>query len=195
MHDRFRALFQHARDMEAFIFDEPLDVGWWRAESFAREQALKADPEATFDDKMAHSDEESADDDSTAYQMIYFVGAVLTTWITLAPAMKGEEARRATRVIERMVEYSTDPFYQHALSDRPIYRVPFVLVRFAHAGGLPALFDDWVRSGRDPRDGICPDHQHFFCSRPCHLLKTFIAKWQSRRGPQLLGIVRRLSHS
>ena len=49
---------------------------------------------------MAHSDEESADDDSTAYQMIYFVGAVLTTWITLAPAMKGEEARRVMRVIE-----------------------------------------------------------------------------------------------
>ena len=88
MHDRFRALFRHAPDMDAFILDEPLDVGRWRTAVYEKEQALKADPETTFDDKWAMNDEEDlADSDFAAYQMVYFVGEVLATWITLAPAM------------------------------------------------------------------------------------------------------------
>ena len=154
---RLRALFRHAPDMDAFLLDEPLDLGKWRKEAFAQTEAVAADPESNDDDRMGSFEvEDKAGKDLAAYQMVFFVGDLLVAWLLLSP-VDAQEEKRAQRAMERLVEYSSAPEYRKAqalgdsLTDamRPLYTTKPVLVRFAQAGGLPALFDDWV----GPRDG------------------------------------------
>lgn len=152
MPGRLRALFRHALAMDTFLLEEPLDLGKWRTHSFARNEAVAADIESTDDDRMDACElEEKAGHDLAAYQMSFFVGDVLVAWLLLSPADAAEE-RRAARAMEKLVEYACSPPYRKgqalgdALTDamRPVYTTRTVLLRFAHAGGLPALFDDWV---------------------------------------------------
>lgn len=163
---RLRALFKYAPDMDAFLLDEPLDLGKWRVESFARNEAVAADPESTDEERMAACElEEQAGQDIAAYQMSFFVGDVLVAWLLLSPVDEQEE-RRAERAMARLVEYACSPPYRKgqalgdALTDamRPVYTTRSVLLRFAQAGGLPALFDDWVR-WRSLKYYTYPDHR------------------------------------
>ena len=154
MPGRLRALFRYATTMDAFLLEEPLDLGKWRAESFARNEAIAADDEASDDDRMKAADlEQTAGGDLAAYQMSFFMGDVLVAWLLVTPLDDVEE-RRAQRAMEKLVEYACSPPYRKtqalgdALTDamQPVYTNLTVLLRFAHAGGLPALFDDWVRT-------------------------------------------------
>ncbi|GJE88210.1 zinc finger MYND domain-containing protein [Phanerochaete sordida] len=152
MPTRLRALFRLAPDMDTFLLDEPLDLGKWRNEAFAATEAVAADPESNDDDRMTAFDkEDKAGKDLSAYQMAFFVGDILVAWVLLSPLDSTEE-RRAARAMERLVEYSSAPPYRkgQALGDsltdamRPLYGNTPALVRFAQAGGLPSLFDDWA---------------------------------------------------
>lgn len=149
---RLRALFRYAPAMDAFLFMEPLDLGRWRAEAFARGRVVAADLESTDEDRMAAGAlEDRAQADLAAYQMSSFVTDVLVAWLLVSP-LDSAEQDRATKAMGRLVEYASSPRYRDvqalgdALTDalRPVYESPDILVRFAHAGGLPALFNDWV---------------------------------------------------
>ncbi|KAI0074673.1 hypothetical protein K474DRAFT_1665108 [Panus rudis PR-1116 ss-1] len=158
---RLRALFDDAPEMDKFLLDEPLDVGKWRQEAQDATDACKADPEADDDDRMAAMElEDNSGADLAAYHMSYFVGDVLVAWLLVDPVNEAEK-RRTKRCMERIVEYSTEDIYRRALGDaltdamRPIYWSQPVLVRFAQAGGLPALFGDWCNSMS--AQNTCPD--------------------------------------
>ncbi|GJE88217.1 zinc finger MYND domain-containing protein [Phanerochaete sordida] len=147
-----RALFRDAPDMETFLFEEPLDLGPWRQAAFALREAVASDPESTDEDRdEAYQIAERAADDFAAFQLGFFIGDLLVAWILLAPVDSAEE-RRARRAMERLVEYSSAPQYRKgevfgdSLTDamHPVYANKLALVRFAQAGGLPALMDDWA---------------------------------------------------
>lgn len=149
---RLRALFKHAPDMDAFLFEEPIDLGNARISAFARKQAVDADPESTDDDRVkAGQLEDQAQNDLAAYQMIFFVTDLLMGWLVISPA-DAIERRRASRALQRFVELSTAPLYRHndAFGDalttcsRPVYALDSLAVKCARAGWLPAMFDDWV---------------------------------------------------
>lgn len=149
---RLRALFRNAPAMDDFLLEERLDVGKRRIEAQKLNDAVKADPESEDDERMHAGElEDSAGNDLAAYHMSYLVGDLLVAWLLIHPA-DDAEARRAEKAMARLVEYSTLPLYRRALGDpltdamRPVYWDRKLLVRFAHAGGLPALFDDWVCS-------------------------------------------------
>lgn len=114
--------------MDAFLLDEPLDLGNWRALSFARNEAIAADPEATNEERMEACDvEDKAGQDLAAYQMSFFVGDLLVAWLLLSAVDDGEErpAARAmkdsssTRVhlhTERAIDGSYAPCVYHSVS-------------------------------------------------------------------------------
>ena len=149
---RLRAVFRYAPSMDAFLFEELLDLGRWRAESFARNRAVAADPESTDEERMAAAELAlEAEKDLAAYHLSFFVTDVLVAWLLISPLDSSEEDR-AKKAMETLVKYAASPRYRegHVLGDaltealRHVYESPDLLVRFAHAGGLPALFNDWV---------------------------------------------------
>ncbi|KAI0074672.1 hypothetical protein K474DRAFT_1665106 [Panus rudis PR-1116 ss-1] len=180
---RLRALFENSPEMDSFLLDEPLDVGRWREEAQKAEDACKNDPEADDDDRMAAGDlEESSDEDLAAFHMAYFVGDVLVAWLLLNP-LNEDERRRSERCMQRVVEYSTEPIYRRALGDamtdtmRPLYWSQPLLVKFAHAAGLPALFGDWSTSMCS--ENTCPD-----------AIKSLPSQaWENQTEKSLLGIM------
>ena len=150
---RLRELFQHAPEMDKFLLDEPIDVGALRERAYARAMAVHDDPESTDDDRFALGDlEDAAGNDLAAYQMVFFMADVFVGLLLLPPA-DAVERRRAGRVMERYVEYATKPVYRHhdAFGDalttcsRPMYSSPVLSLRFARAGGISLMFEDWVR--------------------------------------------------
>ena len=137
--------------MEIFVLDDPIDIGKWRLNAKAVKQAVKADIEASDDDRERYMNlEDSAGNDCAAFQMAFFIGDILVAFL-LNPSQHEVDKLRADRAMQRLVEISTSPLYRFALGDpltdsmRPVYWTPKVLVKFAHAGGLPALIGDWVR--------------------------------------------------
>lgn len=150
---RLRELFQYAPEMDKFLLDEPIDIGDLRKQAHARDIAVHDDPESTDDDRMEAGDsEQAAMEDLAAYQMVFFMADVFVGWLQIAPA-DAVERRRIERVMEKYVEYATAPMYRHhdvfgdALTtcSRPMYSSPVLSLRFARAGGLPLLYEDWVR--------------------------------------------------
>lgn len=138
--------------MDEFLLDEPLDIGKWRREAFALEEAVAVDAEADDTDRMTLADlQERNRNDLAAYQMVYLVGDLLVAWVLIKP-LTDLERRRAERAMERLIEYSSAPQYRKGqvlgdpLTDamRPIYEDQGLMLRFARAGGLPAIFEDWV---------------------------------------------------
>jgi len=93
--------------------------------------------------------EESSGKDLAAYRLVFFIADLLVAFVCMYPVDDAEK-RRAERAMAKLVEYSTSPMHRVALGDnlsdsmRPIYWSERLTIRFAHAGGLPALFDDWV---------------------------------------------------
>lgn len=152
MPGRLRALFRSTPEMDEFLLDEPLDIGKWRREAFALEEAVAVDAEADDTDRMTLADlQERNRNDLAAYQMVYLVGDLLVAWVLIKP-LTDLERRRAERAMERLIEYSSAPQYRKGqvlgdpLTDamRPIYEDQGLMLRFARAGGLPAIFEDWV---------------------------------------------------
>ncbi|CCM03023.1 uncharacterized protein FIBRA_05140 [Fibroporia radiculosa] len=137
--------------MGAFLLDEPLDIGKWRKDAHDTKIAVDADPESDDDDRMHSIEmEDVAGKDLAAYHMVFFVADLLVSLALIHPNNVAEKTRRK-RAMAKIVEYSTCPMHRLALGDnltdsmRPLYWMEKVIVRFAHAGGLPALFD-WAQS-------------------------------------------------
>ncbi|KAH7905249.1 hypothetical protein BJ138DRAFT_1106147 [Hygrophoropsis aurantiaca] len=156
--------------MEVFLFDDPIDFGKWRLEAEAAVQAVKSDEEADDDDRERMIDlEQKSGNDCASYQMIFFIGDLLAAFI-LNSVLDAKDKERAERAMARLV----------AISTIPVYRSAFALVRFAHAGGLPALMGDWAES--TCKDGICKT-----------AVETLPAKaWNYQTPESLLGIMREL---
>ena len=97
------------------------------------------------------TDGDAAGNDLAAYQMVFFMADVFVGLLLLPPA-DAVERRRAQRTMERYVEYATKPVYRHhdAFGDalttcsRPMYSSPVLSLRFARAGGISLMFEDWV---------------------------------------------------
>ncbi|KII92290.1 hypothetical protein PLICRDRAFT_467216 [Plicaturopsis crispa FD-325 SS-3] len=148
--ERLRAFLDASPSIESWLLDAPLDIGKWRRETEAAQRAVKEDPEADDDDRMRVSDmDQKSQADCTAYQLAFFVGDILVA-LLLNPAHDERDQERADKAMTRLVEMSTKPVYRNTYGDpltdamRPVYWTPKLLVRFSHAGGLPALVGDWV---------------------------------------------------
>jgi hypothetical protein len=136
--------------LEAFILDEPVDIGKRRLDAQNCLDAVAADPEADDNDRWnAVTEEENAGKDLAAYMLGFCIGDLLVSYAMHAPASEEEKAQRALR---KLAELSTLNVNRLALGDaltdamRPIYWDEKFMLRFAQAGGLPALIGDWVRS-------------------------------------------------
>ena len=147
---RLRACLSTAPEMETFVLDDPIDLGRWRLEAAAVQQTVNADPEADDDDRERAMDlEDKAGNDIAAYQLAFFLGDVLVAFL-LNPVNDEKDRERQEKAMKRLVMISTSPMYRRALGDaltdamRPVYWTPKVLLKFSHAGGLPALVEDWV---------------------------------------------------
>ncbi|KAF9233821.1 hypothetical protein BU15DRAFT_90206 [Melanogaster broomeanus] len=146
---RFRACLSSAPEMETFVLDDPIDLGQWRLAAAAIEEAVKADPEADDGDRERMGDlEDKSGKDCAAYQLAFFLGDVLVAFL-INPANDEKDKERQRKAMKKLVMMSTIPVYRRAFGDpltdamRPIYWTPKVLVKFSHAGGLPALIGDW----------------------------------------------------
>ena len=149
---RLRALFRNAHEMDTVLFDEPLDLGPLRSEVYTRAKAMSTDPEATEEDRISLENlQEKAEKDGAVHQFSPFIFDVLIGWALISP-LNEEETRRSERAMKRLVELSCAPEYckyniwSDAARDsmRYLYADSAALLRFAHAGGLPALINDWV---------------------------------------------------
>ena len=151
---RLRALFKEAPDMDNFLLEEPIDLGEARTQAYLRDRAVHADPESTDDDRVEAEEVSShAGDDLAAYQMMFFVADVLVGWLMIPPgALSALERRRRKRAMDVLVSYATEPMYREndAFGDalttccRPIYGSEFLAAEFARAGGISAMYLDWV---------------------------------------------------
>ena len=153
---RLRTMLECAPDMDAFLLDEPIDLGDLRLSAFVRQELSETDPDPVYDEERESTDLEqdvAASSDLAAYQMVYFIADVLVGWLLVSHADDSEAGRKRTeRAFHMLVEYSTSPIYRRtdAFGDaltcamEPVYRTPWLLREFIRAGGLPAIFDDWV---------------------------------------------------
>ncbi|KZP23150.1 hypothetical protein FIBSPDRAFT_737762 [Athelia psychrophila] len=180
---RLKALVTAAPDLETFIVDEPLDVGKWRLRAETKKQAVEADIESTDDDCESYMEtEDKAGKDCAAFQMAFLYGDLLVAFI-MHPDLG---ARAPDRAMQKLVEISTSAFWRFALGDpltdamRPVYWTPKLLLKFAHAGGLPALIGDWAES--TAKDGLC---QQTVDAMPNTV-------WDHQTEESLLGVMREL---
>ncbi|KAL6308523.1 hypothetical protein BKA93DRAFT_866499 [Sparassis latifolia] len=185
---RLRALFSAAPDIEAFLLDEEIDIGKWRLEAQEVSDAVDADPESDDNDRERVMElEDSSGSDLAAYHMVYFVADLLVAFV-LIPPVDITERRRAEWAMGRLVQYSTLPMWRRALGDpltdtlRPLYASKESLVRFAHAGGLPSLYDDWAQSSA--KDGYCKKAVEMLPSRA----------WEHQTEASLKGVMLGLIH-
>jgi hypothetical protein len=85
--------------------------------------------------------------------MVFSVGDLLVAWLLISPTGDREE-RRAEGALHCLMRYSAASPYRKpevfgdALTDAmcPLFTTPSVLLHFALAGGLPALFRDCICS-------------------------------------------------
>ncbi|KAJ7593529.1 hypothetical protein C8J56DRAFT_1162352 [Mycena floridula] len=114
---RFNAVLRGGGpELEALLLDDELDIGPWRKMA------------AEIRKSSIAQDEESEERSMT------------------------EEKRWAKKAMKRLVHWSTDSNIRDSLGDpltdsmRPIYWSKPLLIKFAQAGGLAALFGDWINS-------------------------------------------------
>ncbi|KAJ7714155.1 hypothetical protein B0H16DRAFT_1435632 [Mycena metata] len=160
---RLRAVMEAGgRELEVFLLDEEMDVGDFRKAAMLVEQRVAADVEADASEHVAATNiEQAAGKDLAAHVMAWFYGDVSVAFILNEGAdSTPDEKRWAQKAMKRLVRWSTSATLRGSLGDsltdtmRPIYWSTAVLTRFCQAGGLAALFGDWVNSScRD----LCED--------------------------------------
>ncbi|KAJ7135084.1 hypothetical protein C8R46DRAFT_649532 [Mycena filopes] len=152
---RLRAVMASGgRELEEILLDDELDVGEFRTAAVIIEERVAADVESEDTDRMAAGDiEEEAEQDLAAHVVSWFYGDITVAFILNEhPGSDVDEKRWAGKALKRLVHWSTSPTFRSALGDpltdamRPIYWSPPLLVKFSQAGGLAALFGDWVNS-------------------------------------------------
>ena len=138
------------KDAEALVLDEPLDIGQWRTFADNLEKEIKEDEEADDDDReKVDMVSEYATEDLAAHMMAWFFADINVAFLLNEPR-NDREREWAKKSAARLVPWSTNDTWRDVLGDpftdsmRPIYWDQKALVRFSHAGGLGALYGDWV---------------------------------------------------
>ncbi|KAJ6565378.1 hypothetical protein B0H10DRAFT_1929122 [Mycena sp. CBHHK59/15] len=175
------------KELEGFLLDDALDVGEFRTAAIAIEKRVAADVESEDADRMKASKiDEAAQKDIAAHVLSWFYGDVSVAFVLNdSPSGSENEKRWARKALKRLVHWSTSPTLRLALGDpltdsmRPIYWSMPVLTRFGQAGGLGALFGDWVNSS-------CTD----LCADALDTLPD--AAWENQTPASLLGVTREL---
>ncbi|KAJ7438817.1 hypothetical protein B0H11DRAFT_1884261 [Mycena galericulata] len=185
---RLRAVMDKGgKELEAFLLDDELDVGKFRKAAIAIEQRVAADVESEDADRMAAGEiEEAAGEDLAAHIMSWFYGDISVAFILNENSGSDENEKRwAQKATKRLVHWSTSVTLRDALGDpltdamRPIYWSMPVLTKFGQAGGLAALFGDWVNSS---------------CTELCAeaLKKLPDAAWENQTPASLFAVTRQL---
>jgi len=137
-------------DLESFLLKEPLDIGHYRLAAFEIEQAVEKDEEANDDDRWdAGQVTEKAAKDLAVHILVWFIADISVAFVVNDPR-DDQERQWSNKALKRLVRWSTNPVMRDTLGDpltdamRPIYWTPDALVKFGQAGGLAALFGDWV---------------------------------------------------
>ncbi|KAJ7455111.1 hypothetical protein FB451DRAFT_1099421 [Mycena latifolia] len=181
------AMAEGGKDLETFLLDDELDIGKFRKAASIIERQVAADVEAEDADRMAAGGiEEQAEKDLAAHILSWFYGDISVAFILNETAgSNANEKRWAQKATTRLVLWSTNSVYRLALGDpltdamRPIYWSIPVLTKFAQAGGLGALFGDWVNSS---------------CTALCEeaLKKLPDTAWETQTPASLLAVTREL---
>ncbi|KAF7343122.1 MYND-type domain-containing protein [Mycena venus] len=141
-------------ELEEFLLDDELDVGDFRKAAIVIERRVAADPESEDTDRMAASDIENvAEKDLAAHVLSWFFGDISVAFVLHENIGSDSDERRwASKAMARLVHWSTSETLRSALGDpltdamRPIYWSMPLLIKFSQAGGLGAVFGDWVGS-------------------------------------------------
>ncbi|KAJ7064760.1 hypothetical protein C8F01DRAFT_1354339 [Mycena amicta] len=175
------------RELEAFLLDDDLDVGDFRKAAIIVEKRVAADVEAEDEERMAASEiEDAASEDLAAHIMAWFYGDMTVAFILNEhEGSTPDEKRWAKKALARLAHWSTSLTLRDTLGDsltdamRPIYWSAPVLIKFCLAGGLAALFGDWVNSS---------------CRELCEdaLKKLPDAAWENQTSASLAAITREL---
>ncbi|KAJ7165351.1 hypothetical protein C8R46DRAFT_997789 [Mycena filopes] len=185
---RLRAVMEAGgRELEVFLLDDELDVGDFRKAAILIEQRVAADVEAEDAERLAASEiEQAAGKDLASHIMAWFYGDMSVAFILNEHTGSGaDEKRWAKKALDRLAHWSTSVTLRATLGDsltdamRPIYWSTPVLTKFCQAGGLAALFGDWVNSACT---GLCEDA----------LKELPDAAWENQNSASLAAITREL---
>ncbi|KAJ7261054.1 hypothetical protein C8J57DRAFT_1471511 [Mycena rebaudengoi] len=181
------AMAEGGKELETFLLEDALDVGEFRATAIAIEEKVAADVEAEDEDREIAGDiDDAAQKDLAAHILSWFYGDISVAFIlNEKPDSDAAEKRWARKALKRLVHWSTSATMRLALGDpltdamRPIYWSMPVLTKFGQAGGLGALFGDWVNSS-------CTD----LCADALHTLPD--AAWENQTPASLLAVTHEL---
>ncbi|KAK7000594.1 MYND-type domain-containing protein [Favolaschia claudopus] len=142
------------RELETFLLDDELDVGDFRKAALVIEKRVAADVEAEDSNRMAAGEAETAaEKDLAAHVLAWFLGDIAVAFVMHEHAGSADDEKRwASKAMDRLVHWSTSKTLRLTLGDtltdamRPIYWSTPLLIKFSHAGGLGALFGDWINS-------------------------------------------------
>ncbi|CAK5284653.1 unnamed protein product [Mycena citricolor] len=181
------AMARGGPQLEQLLLEDDMDIGSFRKMAVAIRQRVVADVEAEDSDReIAGELEDKADGDLAAHVLSWFYGDVTVGFIIMGRTSgDAAEKRWASKAMKRLVLWSTHPTYRATLGDaltdamRPIYWSKPLLTEFGQAGGLAALFGDWINSS---------------CASVCEeALKTLpSAAWENQKPASLLAITREL---
>ena len=143
-------------DIVKVLLEEELDYGPYRKELTRLNKKLEKDQETDDDDREYRQlFEDTATKDLAAYAMTWFFGTSNVAFVINVDAYKNSSlpwTKWKEMAVKRLVKWTTHALWRDVLGDpmtdamRPIYWDTNGLVQFAHAGGLAALFGDWVNS-------------------------------------------------
>ncbi|KAJ6615773.1 hypothetical protein B0H10DRAFT_47836 [Mycena sp. CBHHK59/15] len=181
------AMAEGGKELEDFLLDDALDIGEFRKAAVEIEKRVDADVESEDADRLkAIEIDEAAQNDIAAHILSWFYGDVSVAFIINEnPSSSEDEKRWARKAMKRLVHWSTSTTMRLALGDpltdamRPMYWSMPVLTRFGQAGGLGALFGDWVNSS-------CTD----LCADALRTLPD--AAWENQTPASLLRVTREL---
>ena len=139
-------------ELETFLLEDELDVGRWRQAAIAFEKHVDDDEEADSTDREKVSEiEEIASSDLAAHVYSWFYGDLSVAFIMNASTTTNEREKQwGAKAMKRLVYWSTSKVLRDVVGDsltdamRPIYWSRRLLIEFGQAGGLGALFGDWV---------------------------------------------------
>ncbi|KAJ7579137.1 hypothetical protein C8J56DRAFT_1169896 [Mycena floridula] len=150
---RLKAVMAGGFELEAFIFDDELDIGPWRKKLGEMRESLDAEKESYDDDRSnVLQFRVEADEDLAAHLLSSFYADVSVAFIVHESSTSSKEEKRwARKATKRLVHWATNDEMRDGLGDalteslQPIYCSKPLLIKFGQAGGLASLFGDWIR--------------------------------------------------
>jgi hypothetical protein len=145
------------QDVENLLLVEDLDYGPYRRHFAKMNKLASKDDETDDNDRERLGEmEDLAMKDLAAYVMTWFFGTLNVAFVVIAsdPSYADKSSLPWTKwrelAVNRLVKWTTNVLWRDVLGDpmtdamRLIYWDKRALVEYAHAGGLAALFGDWV---------------------------------------------------